>query len=83
MVETVEQEQCQVCETHEIFNKLVASGIEPSFAFHVAVTQLVSDVVEEVVEEAYDAGYEAGYKEATADVAEIARAYAESVQDEE
>lgn len=83
MVETVEQEQCQVCETHEIFNKLVESGIEPGFAFHVAVTQLVADVVEEVAEEAYDVGYDVGYKEATTDIAEITRAYAESVNEEE
>lgn len=82
MIEAVEQEQCQVCETYEIFNKLVAGGIEPDFAFHVAVTQLVANVVEEAVEEAYDTGYGTGYKEASTDIAEITRAYAESVNDE-
>lgn len=91
MVETVEQEQCEVCETYEIFNKLVASGIEPDFAFHVAVTQLVTSVVGEVLEETYDTGfeeeayvtgYEEGYKQASVDIAEITRAYAESVNEE-
>lgn len=83
MIETVEQEQCQVCETFETFNKLVAGGIEPDFAFHVAVTQLLAGVIEEAIEEAYDKGYDEGYKQGTADVAEITRAYAESVEDEE
>lgn len=83
MVETVENEQCQVCETYEIFNKLVASGIESDFAFHVAVTQLVVGVVEEAIEEAYDTGYNEGYKVATSDVAEIVKAYADSVEDED
>lgn len=84
MIETVEQEQeqCQVCETYEIFNKLVAGGIEPDFAFHVAVTQLVANIVEKVAEEAYDAGYDKGYKEASTDIAEITRAYAVSLNEE-
>lgn len=79
----METEQCQVCETHEIFNKLVAIGIEPNFAFHIAVEQLVADFIEEVAVEAYDAGHKVGYKEATADVAEIIGAYAKTVEDEE
>lgn len=75
--------QCQVCATQEIFEALMEIGYDQDHAFHLAVTHLLSNVIETIVEESYDAGYEEGYVEASSDLAEIVKSYADAVKDEE
>ena len=78
----MEELQCKVCTTQNVFENLVALGLEKDEAFHTAVALLLEEVIEQAVEDGYEAGYEVGYKEACGDLAEIVGAYNQSVNEE-
>ena len=93
----MEETNCQLCATQEIYEGLVAVGYDTDEAFHLAVGLLIENIVEDVVETTYDkayelglnegkeqgfeAGVEAGYNQATIDVADIVVAYAKSANE--
>ena len=93
----MEETNCQLCATQEIFEGLVAIGYETDEAFHLAVGHLLSNTIENVVETTYDKahqvgfeegyltgeekGFDEGYNQATLDVAEVVVAYARSAND--
>ena len=93
----MEDTNCQLCATQEIYEGLVAIGYDSKEAFHLAVGHLLENIVEDVVETTYDKayelgveegsikgfedGYEEGYNQATVDVAEVVVAYAKSANE--
>lgn len=89
----MEDIKCQVCATQEIFENMVAIGLEQDEAFHMAVTLLLENVIETAIDEGYEAGhligiqegledgYAEGYAEACGDLSQIVSAYADSLED--
>ena len=81
----MEETNCQLCATHEIYEGLKAIGTDSKEAFHLAVGYLLENVLENAIEVTYDkaveVGYDEGYSDATADVAEIVVAYAKSANE--
>ena len=90
----MEELNCQLCATHEIYEGLVAIGYDSEEAFHLAVGHLLDNVLEEAIthaflkgsEEGFEAGqeqgFDEGYNQATVDVAEVVVAYAKSANEE-
>ena len=93
----MEETNCQLCATQEIYEGLVAVGYDEEEAFHLAVGLLLENIVEDVVETTYDKAYalgfeegkeqgfeegvDKGYNQATIDVADIVVAYAKSANE--
>lgn len=79
----MEELQCKVCATHEVYEGMVTLGVDPTEAFHNAVVLLLEDVVEIAVDEGFNLGHNVGYKEATEDLAEIVGSYLRTIQETE
>ena len=93
----MEETNCQLCATHEIYEGLVAIGYDSEEAFHLAVGHLLENVLENAIEttfekaysegveigklEGYETGFDEGYNQATVDVAEVVVAYARSANE--
>ena len=59
----MEEKNCQLCATYEIYEGFLEAGYDSEEAFHLAVGLLLENIVEDVVETTYDKAYDIGLKE--------------------